>query len=164
MPQKRSSARRSTKGDRERVLHLFPATISNWDGAQNATLLYLSLRDGRPATQIVRAVITQKRGRRPDRQHLHTVQKLKERLGDELFQRYCRWYLFEGDTALSAGAAIQLFDLGERRFALLASPLIQALHDGGYLPQAEDILAGLIAAEGHEATRVHCNLHRRDPA
>src|SRR5208337_3975053 len=60
------------KGDRERVLSLFPATISNWDGAQNAALLYLSLRDERPATQIVRAVITQKRGRRPDRQHLHT--------------------------------------------------------------------------------------------
>ncbi|HZQ23313.1 MAG TPA: metallophosphoesterase [Terriglobales bacterium] len=142
------------KGDPDRVLNLFPATISNWDGAQNATLLYLSLRDGRPPTQIVRAVITQKRGRRPDRQHLHTVQKLKERLGDELFQRYCRWYLFEGDTALSAGAAIQLFDLGERRLALLASPLIQALHDGGYLPQAEDILSELIAGEGHEATRV----------
>ena len=142
------------KGDRERVLSLFPATISNWDGAQNAALLYLSLRDERPATQIVRAIITQKRGRRPDRQHLHTVQKLKERLGDELFHRYCRWYLFEGDTTLSAGAAIQLFDLGERRLALLGSPLIQALHDGGYLPQAEEILAELIAAEGHEATRV----------
>ena len=142
------------KGDRDRVLHLFPATISDWDGAQNATLLYLSLREGRPPTRIIRSVITQKRGRRPERQHLHTVQKLKERLGDELFQRYCRWYLFEGDTALSAGAAIQLFDLGERRLALLASPLIQALHDGGYLPQAEDILAELIASEGHEATRV----------
>jgi len=142
------------KGDRERVLNLFPATISNWDGAQNATLLYLSLRDGRPATQIVRAVITQKRGRRPDRQYLHTVQKLRERLGNELFQRYCHWYLFEGDTALSAGAAIQLFNLGERRFALLSPPLIQALHDGGYLPQAEEILAEMIAAEGHEATRV----------
>lgn len=142
------------KGDRERVLNLFPATISNWDGAQNATLLYLSLRDGRPATQIVRAVITQKRGRRPDRQHLHTVQKLRERLGDELFHRYCRWYLFEGDTALSAGAAIQLFDLGERRLASLGSPLIQALHDGGYMPRAEEILAELIAAEGHEATKV----------
>jgi hypothetical protein len=142
------------KGERDRVLDLFPATISNWDGAQNATLLYLSLYNGRPATQIVRSVITQKRGRRPDRQHLHTVEKLKERLGDELFQRYCRWYLFEGDTALSAGAAIQLFDLGERRLALLASPLIQALHDGGYFPQAEEILAELIAGEGHEATRV----------
>jgi hypothetical protein len=142
------------KGERDRVLALFPATISNGDGAQNATLLYLSLYNGRPATQIVRSVITQKRGRRPDRQHLHTVEKLKERLGDELFQRYCRWYLFEGDTALSAGAAIQLFDLGERRLALLASPLIQALHDGGYLPQAEEILAELIAGEGHEATRV----------
>jgi predicted MPP superfamily phosphohydrolase len=142
------------KGDRERVLNLFPATISSWDGAQNATLLYLSLRDGRPATQIVRAVITQKQGRRVDRRHLHTVRKLKERLGGELFQRYCRWFLFEGDTALSAGAAIQLFNLGERRLSLLASPLIQALHDGGYLPQAEDILAELIAAEGHEATRI----------
>jgi len=142
------------KGDRDRVLNLFPATISNWDGAQNATLLYLSLRDGRPDTEIVRAVITQKRGRRPDRQHLHTVQKLKERLGDELFRRYCCWYLFEGDTALSAGAAILLFDFGERRLALLSSPLIQALHDGGYLPQAEEILAELIAADGHEATRV----------
>ena len=42
----------------------------------------------------------------------------------------------------------------ERRLALLASPLIQALHDGGYLPQAEEILAELIAGEGHEATRV----------
>jgi predicted MPP superfamily phosphohydrolase len=142
------------KGDRERVLNLFPATISNWEGAQNATLLYLSLRDARPDTEIVRAVITQKRGRRPDRQHLHTIKKLKERLGNELFQRYCRWYLFEGDTALSAGAAIQLFNVGERRLALLSSPLIQALHDGGYLPQAEETLAELIAAEGHEATRV----------
>jgi hypothetical protein len=142
------------KGDSDSVLHLFPATISDWDGAQNATLLYLSLREGLPPTRIIRSVITQKRGRRPERQHLHTVQKLKKRLGDELFQRYCCWYLFEGDTALSAGAAIQLFDLGERRLALLASPLIQALHDGGYLPQAEDILAELIASEGHEATRV----------
>jgi Calcineurin-like phosphoesterase len=142
------------KGDREQILNLFPTTISNWDGAQNATLLYLSLRDGRPATQIVRAVITQKRGRRPGRQHRHTVHKLKERIGDDRFQRFCRWCLFDGDTALSAGAAIQLFDLGERRLALLSSPLIQALHDGGYLPRAEEILAELIAAEGHEAIRV----------
>ena len=60
-------------------------------------------------------------------------QKLKERLGDDRFHRFCRWYLFDADTALSAGAAIQLFDLGERRLALLGSPLIQALHDGGYI-------------------------------
>jgi predicted phosphodiesterase len=142
------------KGDRDRVLHLLPATISHGEGAQHATLLYLSLREGRPPTQIVRAVITQQRGRRPSRQYLHTVQKLRERLGNELFQRYCRWYLFEGDHGLSAGAAIQLFDLGERRLSLLASPLIRALHDGGYLPQAEEFLAELIANEGHEATSV----------
>jgi hypothetical protein len=55
-------------------------------------------------------------------------------------------------TALSASAAIELFDLGERRLALLGSSLIQALHDGGYLPRAEEILAELIAAGGHEAS------------
>ena len=142
------------KQGRERILNLFPATVSNWDGAQNATLLYLSLHNGRPATQIVRAVITQKRGRRPDRQHRHTLQKLQERIGNDRFHRFCRWYLFDAHTALSAGAAIELFDLGERRLALLSGPLIQAIHDGGYIPQAEEILAELIATEGHEATRV----------
>lgn len=142
------------KGDREHVLDLFPVTISNWDGARNATLLYLSEHGDRPATQIVRAVITQRRGRRPDRLHLHTIQKLKERLGDKVIERLCRWYLFEGDTSLSAGAAIQLFDLGERKLAELSSPLINALHDGGYIPLAEELLAELIAAEGHTAARV----------
>lgn len=142
------------KQGRERVLNLFPATVSNWDGAQNATLLYLRLHNGRPATQIVRAVITQKRGRRPDRQHRHTLQKLQERIGNDRFHRFCRWYVFDAHTALSAGAAIELFDLGERRLALLSGPLIQALHDGGYIPKAEEILAELIPTEGHEATRV----------
>jgi hypothetical protein len=80
--------------------------------------------------------------------------KLEERIGNGCFLRFCRWFLFEVGTTLSAGAAIELFGLGERRLALLGAPLIQALHDRGYVPRAEEILAELIPAEGHEATKV----------
>jgi hypothetical protein len=139
------------KGNQDDILGSFAETLLGGDSPQNAALLYLSLSQNRPASRLVRAILTQKRGRKPNRQHLHTSQKLKELLGAESFARFCRWYLFDGDTMLSAGAAIELFDLGDRRLDLLGSALIQALHDGGYVPRAEEILATLIAEEGQSA-------------
>jgi hypothetical protein len=136
------------KGNQDDILGYFAEVLLGGDSPQNAALLYLSLSQNRPASRLVRAILTQKRGRKPDRQHLHTSQKLKDLLGAEPFARFCRWYLFDGDTMLSAGAAIELFDLGERRLALLSTALIQALHDGAYVPRAEEILATLIAEEG----------------
>jgi predicted MPP superfamily phosphohydrolase len=139
------------KGNQEDILGYFTEVLLGGDSPQNAALLYLNLSQNRPTSRLVRAILTQKRGRKPDRQALHTLQRLKDLLGVEPFARFCRWYLFNFDTLLSAGAAIELFNLGERRLALLSSALIQALHDGGYVPRAEEILATLIAEEGRRA-------------
>ena len=52
-----------------------------------------------------------------------------------------------------AGAAIVLYDAGERRLSLLGDPLMQAMHDGGYMAEAEKILAALVADNGDRGAR-----------
>lgn len=138
-------------GDQNAVLQIFATAILGGDAPRNAPLLYLTLQQGRPDPRIIRAILTAPRGRKPERQRTRTLEKLKQVLGEECFLRYCRWHLFGSDTMLSAGAAIALFDSGERRIALLGSTFLKALHDGGYVPRAEDILAELMAQDQHSA-------------
>jgi hypothetical protein len=136
---------------------LFREAVYGGSGQPFAALLYLTLYKTQPSPRIIRAVLAAPRGRKPDRQHQHTIQRLKELLGKECFERFCRWYLFDGDTTLAAGAAIELFRSGERRLSLLSCALIQGLHDGGNVPQAEEILSTLISEEGNSATETLAN-------
>jgi hypothetical protein len=101
--------------------------------------------------------VLRKRGRRSDRQQQLVLETLRDRLGREKLERFCRWYLFDGDNALAAGAAIELFDFGERRLQWLSGALINALHDGGYIARAEQVLDELIALAGSGATEVVAN-------
>ena len=52
------------------------------------------------------------------------------------------------NTLLAVGAAIELYNLGERRLPLLGEPLLGGMHDGGYVRRAEEILSVLIRDGG----------------
>lgn len=67
-----------------------------------------------------------------------------KRLGPERWTALLRFSLSHPDNKVAAGAALALFDLGERSFALLREPLVKALHDGGYVRRAEEILHDLL--------------------
>jgi predicted MPP superfamily phosphohydrolase len=139
-------------GDQANLRKLFHEAVYGGSGQPYAALLYLTLYKTQPSPRIIRAVLAAPRGRKPDRLHQRTIQRLKELLGIECFERFCRWYLFDGDTTLAAGAAIELFRSGERRLSLLSYALIQGLHDGGNVPQAEEIMSTLLSEEAHSAT------------
>ena len=153
-PAERLIRREFEHGNRQELLEQFSRSIVSFDGTQHAPLLYLSLTNSRPSSEIIRAIIAPKRGGRRHLQREHTLQKLKAILGAECFSRFCRWYLFDSNTMLAGGAAVELFGLGERRPSFLSSALIQALHDGAYTPRAEEILATIISEEGTQAAQV----------
>ena len=75
------------------------------------------------------------------------------RIGQQSWEAFLRWCLFDDDHHLAAGAAIELHSRGERRLSLLGEPLLQALHDGGYVQRAEEILSELIHADGLKAVK-----------
>jgi len=53
----------------------------------------------------------------------------------------------------AAGAVFVLNDAGERRLSVLGDALLQALHDGGYVAEAEKVLAELVKEEGDNGVR-----------
>jgi hypothetical protein len=72
------------------------------------------------------------------------VDLCRERLGNERWLRFARWLLCGDDNTASCGAAIELYNAGEQRIAVLGRVFMRALHDGGYIPEAETILSLLV--------------------
>jgi predicted MPP superfamily phosphohydrolase len=132
---------------------LIEAASSGYEYAPTAALLHLSVFEERPPVELVRGILRADRGRAARNGTEMGAQMLANLLGAEALQRFLRWFLFDPDTMLAAGAAIELYQLGERRLLLLGPALLRALHDGGYVQRAEEILVVLVANAGGDGAR-----------
>jgi hypothetical protein len=81
------------------------------------------------------------------------VNLCRKRFGDERWLRFARWLLTGDDNVASCGAAIELYNAGERRIAVLGRVLMRAMHDGGYIAEAETILSSLVTDYGQTHVR-----------
>ena len=125
---------------------LIDAASSGYEYAPTAGLMHLAVFPGEPPLTLVRGIVRADRGRAAQNARPAGMQKLREVLGTDRMLRFLRWFLFDPDTMLAAGAAIELYELGERRLFLLGPALLRALHDGGYVKRAEEILSMLDGA------------------
>jgi len=118
-----------------------------FENAKQAALLYLSAFEGQPPLDVIQALLRTERTTRPEGAGDSSVEAVERRLGKEVLGRLLRWYLFDPNAALAAGAAIELYSRGERRLSLLGSALLPPLHDGGYVAKAEEVLRSLVVAD-----------------
>lgn len=81
------------------------------------------------------------------------VSECRKRLGDEQWLRFARWMLTVEETTVASGVAIVLHDFGEIRLSVLGDVLMRAMHDGGYVAEAEKVLAALVKHEGDKGVR-----------
>lgn len=75
------------------------------------------------------------------------LNKLKKELGEKKLRSILRFYSFS-NSKLATYASICLYKLGEENFYLLSEGLLQGLHDGGKIENAENILHDLIIYQG----------------
>jgi len=73
--------------------------------------------------------------------------------GEERWPRFLRWCLSDEEPSVGAGAAILLYERGETRLNIIGSALLNALHDGGHVQRAEQILSDLVGQRGEEGVR-----------
>lgn len=81
------------------------------------------------------------------------AQQCYEQLGSERWLRFARWAIITEERQVAAGAVKALYDAGERRLSILGDAILNAMHDGGYVPYAEEILAVLIDNLGEQGVR-----------
>ncbi|MEW6669555.1 MAG: metallophosphoesterase [Thermodesulfobacteriota bacterium] len=115
--------------------------------------LWMDLNNDLPPSQIVKTAVSAMASERSGADHQELIEACISRIGSEKWERCLRWYVFEDATNVAAGAAISLYNNGERHLALLGNPLLKALHDGGYLSRAEGILRDLVQQGGANAVR-----------
>lgn len=109
----------------------------------HSVLIWMDYNRGAPPSQILFAAIrslTDARSRWAER----VVDLCRERLGQQRWIAVLRFALSHPDTRISAGAALGLYDDGERHPVILREPLVKALHDGGYVRRAEMVLGELL--------------------
>ncbi len=125
-----------------------------YENAVPAALLWLELNENRPPAAIIKALIrVHGRSRQPANREDQYIDLCVSRIGQQSWEAFLRWCLFDDDHHLAAGAAIELHSHGERRLSLLGESLLRALHDGGYVRRAEEILSELIHADGLKAVK-----------
>ena len=122
-------------------------------GHDYAATLHLSLFDGRPPVTALRTLLRPNRGRPDEDASRKRMEALVARLGPDCVTRFLRWFIFDSDKVLATGAALELYKLGECRLPLLGPVLLGALHDGGYIKEAEEALACLVKESGPEGAR-----------
>jgi predicted MPP superfamily phosphohydrolase len=69
------------------------------------------------------------------------------RISLKTWKSFLRFYLFAPDTSLASGAAIELYNLGERKLNLLIPALLEDIHDGKSYFLIEQILNQLVPKE-----------------
>jgi hypothetical protein len=119
------------------------------ENAASAAWLWMKLNDGRPPSIIVRALVKARGYYRHEPNLDEYISRCINRIGEQSWEALLRWYL--ADSQIAAGAAIELYNRGERRLSLLGEPLLAALHDGGYVRRAEEILSRIIHDGGSRA-------------
>jgi predicted MPP superfamily phosphohydrolase len=84
---------------------------------------------------------------------LNNVSECRNRLGEDRWLAFARWMLSEDNNKVAVGAAIALTGTKEYRLSILGGVLMRAMHDGGYISEAERILSDLVSHEGEEGIR-----------
>lgn len=84
---------------------------------------------------------------------IEIITQCRQRLGEERWMCFARWVLANEESPTSAGAAKVLYDTGEHRLSVFGNVLMEAMHDGGYVAEAERILLELVINEGDSGVR-----------
>jgi len=74
-------------------------------------------------------------------------------VGEDHWAHFLRWCLTDEEASVAAGAAIQLYELGEARRRVIGDAILGGLHDGGYVRRAEQILSKLVGDAGEGGVR-----------
>ena len=122
-----------------------------YESAASCAWLWMKFNNDRPPIAIVKALVRARGSSRPGADLEECIDHCIHRIGQQSWEALLRWCLFEGDSHLAAGAAIEVYNRGERRLPVLGEPLLGALHDGGYVRRAEEILFILIRDGGAKA-------------
>lgn len=131
-------------GNRPGVLEaLEKVSCRSDDRAAVAARLWLELSEGFPPVRVVRSIIAAAAS--PEQQSLY--QQLELRTGKDNLKSLLRWYVFE-QSKLSANAAVQLYQLGERDLITLGAGLVEGLHDGGRVGGLEEVLQEIVRDAG----------------
>lgn len=89
----------------------------------------------------------------PSSNEVSVARQCRERLGNDRWLRFARWTIIAEERQVAAGAIKALYEGGERRLSILGRALLDAMHDGGYIPYAEMILAELVDNLGEGGVR-----------
>lgn len=119
-----------------------------------AGILWFDLNPGvDPPVSMIRAAFRSVTRHIDEASSMRFVSECRKRLGDEQWLRFARWILTGEDTTVATGAVIILYNAGERRLSVLGDVLMRAMHDGGYIAEAEKVLAALVKHEGNKGVR-----------
>jgi hypothetical protein len=115
--------------------------------------LYLALNITTPPIEILKSVVRASAARPGDATVDEAIQACRDRLGNKSWSALLRWFLSDRkpDEHVATGAALLLYDDGERRLEVLGESLLDGVHDGAYIPRAEEVLSTLIDARGKPA-------------
>ncbi|MCG8600691.1 MAG: NACHT domain-containing protein, partial [Verrucomicrobiales bacterium] len=81
------------------------------------------------------------------------VKECRERISEERWIWFARWFVISGESGVSAVAAKVLFNHGERRLSVLGDAALAATHDGVYSTEAKSILDQLVRNLGDGGVR-----------
>lgn len=125
-------------------------------GYENSALsahLWLKLNERLPPISIIKALIYYK-GYRSIYWDLDTaIGEVIQRIGINIWKSFLRFYLFDSNKSLASGAAIALYNLGERSLNLLIPPLLNDMHDGKSSRHIEQILDHLLHGKNESFLR-----------
>lgn len=117
--------------------------------SRRAIALFFGLcPDEKPPIAIARALL---RWRALDPENLSLAEALHTcvaKVGEGQWRCFLRWCLSDQESSVGGGAAILLHEQGEAGLGLLGTALLNALHDGGHIRRAEEILSGLVGTLG----------------
>ncbi|MCK9211602.1 MAG: metallophosphoesterase, partial [Ignavibacteriaceae bacterium] len=131
-------------GNSEKVINALINYIARNENPKLSVIkLWFELTDKFPPKEIITSTIL----RSIDENNLEVFEELIKRIGEDNLKSVLRFYLFL-DSKIAAASAICLYRLGERDFYPLATGLLQGLHDGGKIQEAEKVLHELIANKG----------------
>ena len=122
--------------------------------ANHAAAVYLDLFPAAPPLAVIRGIIRLESGQAEVSFSLDD--NSKDRLTSieaSAWRNLLNWYVFDVDSPLAARAAIKLFELGETRLTFIGDALLRGMHDGGYIPRAEETLKLLVQRQGEWALR-----------
>jgi len=124
------------------------------DDAGLAAVLWLDLApQEHPPINVVRKLLSA-HAVRPQEERLEgAIRECERRIGTERWLCFLRWTLNDSDSKAAAVAATELMARGEDKLSLLGDPLWRGLHDGGYVPKAEEALDKLVTNAGNEGMK-----------